>query len=100
MAAGCAVICSDCIGSRIYLKPGITGLQPPYNDFDSHLRDVRLLLSDDELRARVVAGGREMAQNFSLERQREMFHDFVDRHLFGAESTSAPTPHAMDSVES
>ena len=32
-----------------------------------------------------------MAQNFSLARQREMFHDFVDRHLFGLEGTGATT---------
>jgi hypothetical protein len=98
MAAGCAVICSDCVGSRSYLNPGVTGLQPLYNDFDSPLRDVRRLLSDDELRARLVAGGLEMARNFSVERQRELFHDFVDRHLFGGERTDASTPNAVDSM--
>ena len=94
MAAGCAVICSDCVGSRIYLKPGITGLQPEFDDFETHLSAIRTLLSDDALRARLVTNGLEMAQNFSLANQRVMFHDFVDRHLFGLEGKGpfVPTP--------
>lgn len=80
MASGCAVVCSDAVGTREYVNAE-TCLMPDYGDFDGYLASIRRLLDDDELRHALVARGGEMAQRFSFERQRELYHNFVDRHV-------------------
>ncbi len=82
MACGAALICSDAVGPREYVIADQTCLQPGYSDFPAHLEAVRRLLSDDELRGRLVANGLAMAAEYSREHQRDRFHSFVDRYVF------------------
>ena len=100
MSCGTAVV-ADAIGSRIHLIDGETCLQPGYDDYNGYLAAIRRLLTDDLMRQRLQTNGLAMAQRFSSQRQRELFHSYVDRHIFGR-SGEAPegTPTATASVTS
>ena len=112
MSCGTAVVCSDAIGSRIHLIDGETCLQPDYDDPYGYLAAIRQLLSDDALRQRLQTNGLAMAQRFSLSRQRQLFHNYVDRHIFGrpgeapaltpttASATPSPTTSPVASAQS
>ena len=73
MSCRSAVVCADAVGTREYLLEGVTCLQPGFNDFRGHLDTIHRLLEDEHLREKIQAGGYEMAQQFSLKRQREPF---------------------------
>lgn len=81
MACGCALVCSDAVGTRDYLLPEVTCLRPAYDDFDGHLAAVRRLLADDGLRSRLRTAGFETARQFSLGRQRELYYAFLERYV-------------------
>lgn len=81
MACGAAVVCSDAVGTRDYLKPGVTCLQPAHGDLRGHLSAVRRLLADHELRGALTRNGQAMAGEYTFLHQRELYHNFVDRHL-------------------
>ena len=81
MACRSAVVCSDAVGTRSYAIKDETCLQPAYDDFAGYLDAIRRLLSDHELRNRLVDNGGRLAQQFTLERQRELYHGFLDRYI-------------------
>lgn len=80
MACGTAVVSSDAVGSRVHLIKDVTCLQPPYGDFDGYLAAIQRLLVDEPLRHHLQARGYDMAQQFSVDRQRERYFDFLGRH--------------------
>ncbi|NUO82082.1 glycosyltransferase family 4 protein [candidate division KSB1 bacterium] len=81
MAAGCAVICSDAVGNRGFCKHEDTCLMPAYNDEAAHLRMIEHLLIDSALRTALRRNGKNMAQEYSLAREREAFYGLVDSLL-------------------
>ena len=91
MAAGCPVVCTDAHGNRDYCVDGTNCLIPAPTP-DAVAAAIERVLSDDALRARLVAGGRETAAAYgwaerieALERfyaqiTATTLHPHVDRH--------------------
>ncbi len=70
MAAGIPVVASDCDGLRHVIREGETGLLFKTGDADECARAVEKLLTDHDLRARLVTNGKDEAKvRFSVERQ-------------------------------
>jgi glycosyltransferase involved in cell wall biosynthesis len=68
MAAGVPVVGSNVDGIPSYVRDGENGFLVPVNDVDALADRLRLLLSDEELRARMGSKGYEMAHTEFSER--------------------------------
>ena len=77
MACGCAVVSTDCGGNREYAFGNVNALLSPPGDSKALAHNIRLLLSDDELRVRIAKRGHEMIQSFTWERSAARLEDFV-----------------------
>lgn len=82
MACRAAVVCSDVLGNRGFCIPGETCLSPPFDDFAGHLSMIERLVGDRDLRERIRERGFQMAQSYSLERERAQFYRFLDEVVF------------------
>jgi RNAse (barnase) inhibitor barstar len=91
MASGCAVVCADALGNRSFCLDGKTCRTPRFGSLDDHVRLVEELLSDEAQRDALCANGIEIAQGFTLERERDEFFRFVGEHMlsFDAEHATA-----------
>lgn len=78
MAAGCAVVCGDVRYNRGHCIAGETCLMPPPGDLDGHVDAVLLLLRDEGLRGRLIAGGAAMARRHAMADERSAFHLMLD----------------------
>ncbi len=74
MALGCIVVCPDCGGNRVYVRPGVNALQPGWEV--DELRDaVRLAASMDQATAdRMRKEASASAAEFSMRAERDAFH--------------------------
>jgi glycosyltransferase involved in cell wall biosynthesis len=81
MASGCAVVCDDAMGNRGYCIDGETCLLVQREDFDGHVAAVERLLADSELRGRLRRQGCDVAERYSLGREREDFYRVLDEHV-------------------
>lgn len=84
MASGCAVVCADAIGNRSFCIEGETCLMPQRNNIAAHAAAAERFVDDPSFAEVVRAGGMEMAQRYSLEREREAFHRFVDERVLAS----------------
>lgn len=73
MACGTPVVLTDCVGVRQYAQPESNCLMVPVSDPSSLARTIRRVLLDQELRARLIAGGLETAGRCTWE---TMVQDF------------------------
>jgi phosphatidylinositol alpha-mannosyltransferase len=81
MAAGAPIVASAIEGYQNVARPGKDALFVPPGDVDA-LRDaLRRLLDDSELRARLVASGRERAEQFSMRRLAQRYLELYERAL-------------------
>ncbi|MDQ1381470.1 MAG: phosphatidyl-myo-inositol alpha-mannosyltransferase [Actinomycetota bacterium] len=81
MAAGAPIVASAIEGYQNVARPGQDALLVPPGDVDA-LRDaLRRLLDDSELRARLVASGRERAEQFSMRRLAQRYLELYERAL-------------------
>lgn len=74
LAAGCAIASTLCRGNDEVLVEGKNALAAPIGDVDAFAGVLRRLLGDPALRARLRAGARETARNYTIARM-------VDEHL-------------------
>jgi phosphatidylinositol alpha-mannosyltransferase len=84
MAAGTPIVCSDIHGYKGVVRRGREALLVPPKQPKAIAAAVARLLSDDDLRARMGASGRERAAEFSWERvtaKVEDYYGFVIRRL-------------------
>jgi len=79
MACGCAVVTTDCGGNRDYAEHEKTALVSDPNDFDSLVRNVLRLLSDEELRVKIALAGRDRIAEFTWEKSTQRLIEFVNR---------------------
>lgn len=77
MACGAAVVCSDAVGNRVYAVDGVTCLQPHFGDFEGYLAATRRLIEDRDLRENLREAGLAKSGEFSLDKQRARFYDFM-----------------------
>lgn len=82
MACGAAVVCADGFGNRSFCVHDDTCMMPVFDDFDSHIAMIDLLLADEERKERIRRAGLKMAQAYSLEGERERFYQFLDDVVF------------------
>lgn len=75
MALGCATIVPDCIGNRSYIEPGVNAMTPPLV-LDELVRAVKQL-EDLGLRDRLRVAGQMTARRFTIERERQSFHEIL-----------------------
>lgn len=68
MACGCAVVSADNPGARELITDGENGFIVPVGGMEAFLDKIKILLSDEHLRQRVVLKGLETAQSFSWEK--------------------------------
>jgi glycosyltransferase involved in cell wall biosynthesis len=74
MASGLPVVSTDCGGPADFVKDGLTGYVVPLNDSDAMSKKLKRLLSDQQLRTRMGAEAREMAEDkFSFEIYKDSF---------------------------
>jgi phosphatidylinositol alpha-mannosyltransferase len=84
MASGKPIVASDIHGYRSVVRRGEQGLLVPPGDSRALAGALARLLSDDELRARMGASGRERARQFSwpsVVAKVEAYYEFVIRRL-------------------
>jgi glycosyltransferase involved in cell wall biosynthesis len=84
MAAGAAVVCPDATGNRGFCADGETCLMPCRDDLAAHVAAVERLLTDGALAAALRARGCQIAQGFSLEREREAFRNFINKRVLAS----------------
>ena len=82
MACGAAVVCADAFGNRSFCVHDDTCMMPAFDDFESHIAMIDLLLADEERKERIRGSGVKMAQAYSLEGERERFYQFLDDVVF------------------
>lgn len=66
MAAGCALVASDLDGHRNVATDGVDALLAPVGDAAGLAKALRRVLDDEDLRAELVAGGRQRAEELSM----------------------------------
>lgn len=81
MASGAAVVCADARGNRAFCIEGETCLMPPRGNIAAHVAAVERYAEDPVFTERVRKRGVDMAQQFSLERERAAFHRFIDERV-------------------
>jgi glycosyltransferase involved in cell wall biosynthesis len=77
MAAGCAVICPDCIGNRSFCLDGETCLVVPFQAL-TIVAAVHRLLSDTALARKIASNGRDMAQRHDIVAERLKFQQLLE----------------------
>ena len=84
LAAGAPIVASAIEGYQNVARPGKDALLVPPGDVGA-LRDaLRRLLDDSALRDRLVASGRERAEQFSMRRLAERYLELYERALVPA----------------
>ncbi len=84
MACGALVVCADAVGNRSFCIEGETCLMPPANNIAAHAAAVERLAEDGPFAEGLRTRGVQMAQSFSLERERAAFHRFVDERVLAS----------------
>jgi glycosyltransferase involved in cell wall biosynthesis len=75
MAAGCALVASDLDGHRNVATDGVDALLAPVGDAAALAKALHRVLDDSALRAELVAGGRQRAQELSMGRLAERYSE-------------------------
>ncbi|MGE3619398.1 MAG: glycosyltransferase family 4 protein [Acidimicrobiia bacterium] len=75
MAAGTALVASDLDGHRNVATHDIDALLAPVGDASALARQLELVLTDDDLRHRLVVGGRKRADELAMPRLAERYVD-------------------------
>jgi len=81
MACGCAVATTDCGGNREYAEHEKTALVSDPDDFTSLVKNLRRLLSDDELREKIARVGGERVRKLTWEKNTEKFVEFITTNM-------------------
>jgi phosphatidylinositol alpha-mannosyltransferase len=84
MAAGAPIVASAIEGYQNVARGDQDALLVPPGDVDALRNGLRRLLDDERLRARLVASGRERAEQFSMKRLAERYQELYARALVPA----------------
>ena len=84
MACGAAVVCADALGNRGFCIEGETCLMPPRGNIAAHAAAVERFAEDQPFAEAIRERGLQVAQRYSLERERAAFHRFVDERVFAS----------------
>jgi len=84
MAAQCATVASDLPGYRNVARSGVDALLTEPGDVGALAAALRSVLADSELSARLVEGGTERAQSFSMDSLAEQYTEIFERVVAGA----------------
>ncbi len=79
MAARCATVASDLPGYRNVARSGVDALLVPPGDSQALAGALREVLADSDLAGRLVEGGTDRAQSFSMESLAERYTDIFER---------------------
>jgi GT2 family glycosyltransferase/glycosyltransferase involved in cell wall biosynthesis len=86
MAAGAPVVCTDAHGNRDFCRDGVNCLMPRDDPHAIHAA-LDAVLTDDDLRERLRAGGRETAQAYALDRKLDeldaFYRELAERRASG-----------------
>lgn len=77
MAAGCAVVSSFVGGNEAYAHDGANMLRAEFDDVESHVRSLRRLVAEPNLRNTLANGARRTTASHTLEREAEEFGVFM-----------------------
>lgn len=77
MAARAVVVTALVGGNEAYIRADVNALVVPYDDVAAHLRALRTLRDDAELRNRLLAGGVETLRAHTLDRERAAFAEVL-----------------------
>jgi glycosyltransferase involved in cell wall biosynthesis len=81
LASGCAVICPDAVGNREYCIDQVNCIMPEYLNLDAHVAAVKRLVTEVSLLRQLQRRGRSTAEAFSLQAERQQFHNAIDQHV-------------------
>lgn len=84
MACGAAVVCADALGNRSFCVEGETCLMPPRGNIAAHAAAAERFVEDRPFAEAIRARGLQMAQQYSIERERGAFHRFVDERVLAS----------------
>ncbi len=79
LGCGCALACTDIGGHREYARQGTTALTSPIKDPSALAHSIVQLASDDALRLRLAAQGRELIRQFTWQTAVERFERVLMR---------------------
>ena len=77
MACGCALVTTDCGGSRDYALDGDTALVVPPGEPDRVVEAVESLLSDDQLRTRLASRGEKHVRRFDWDSSAALLEQYM-----------------------
>jgi glycosyltransferase involved in cell wall biosynthesis len=81
MSCGNAVIVTDCVGVKQYIKNNENGILIPARDAQAIANAARALMRDSELRTRLAYAGWRTSQSFDIESQSEQSVELLRRVL-------------------
>jgi len=84
MAAGTPIVASAIEGYENVVRPGQDALLVPPGDVGALRAALQRLLDDASMRSRLVASGRERAEQFSMRRLAERYLELYERALVPA----------------
>ena len=90
MAAGCAVVCTDAHGNLDYCEDEVNCLMPEATA-DAVAAALRRVLSDRELRERLVRNGRETVAQYGWEARIDLLEQFLESLAPASALTRAPS---------
>ena len=79
MACGCAVVATDCGGSRDIITDGENGFLAEVGNTNEIVDKVKLLLNNPDLREKMVANARETVIKFSWKNSFDKWEEFLKR---------------------
>jgi hypothetical protein len=77
MALGTIIVCPDCVGNRSFCIPGVNAFRPAFQ-FDDLVEDTETALTLEEPAAEALRRGAiETVANYSLDAERQRFHEVL-----------------------
>lgn len=101
MSSGCALVTTDCGGSRDYAIDGETALVAEPGDTEGLARRILMLLEDDGLRMRIARAGRDHVQRFDWDLGAATIELHLEKYLADpARYQSPPAPgRPLENIE-
>lgn len=83
MASGLPIVAADVGGIPDVIKPGETGLLVPPRSPDGIYKAVEKLITDDELRKKIIQEGYAFVEQHTIEKQAERIMAIIKQHVIG-----------------
>ena len=77
MICGCALVCTDIGGFKVYAIPDKTALMSPVHDTDAMADNILKLINDSSLRIKIAHQGNDFIKQFTWEKAALSFEEYI-----------------------